>query len=292
MTEQEHARYERRPVVSADALCSKVSQSKLLVWSWCQAKFFYQYVQGLWGPPSPQMALGTAFDETVNDGYREKRDHERDPRIKDSQERFAAHFERSVEEVEDFEDESRGSLKDDGVRHVGKWASEVAPDVIPHDVQKRFSLDIAGCEINGVIDVSMELRNQKALASIQRGLFVVDHKITKRSWTETQAAKQLQNVFYSYAGRTGQLADGVNPDKIGYEVMVRNKKPKRQSFVVAVTDRDRLFTANLIETARRGWRAAYTSGAFYPNRGHFMCSRRQCQHWRKCEQEHGGQVDP
>lgn len=283
-------RHDRRPAITEERLVEKVSAYKLQVWGRCQALFKYLYVDGLWGPPTPGIVFGSAFDKVVSDGYRRKRDERKDPDPKDSQERFAAVLEEEGEEVEDWEGEKPGDLKDEGARHVAYWAKKTAPKVVPFDVQHRFRLHISEWKVDGVIDLTMRLADQEQRDPAYRGIFVVDHKTSGKAWSAAKANQQMQTVFYSLAAQAGQLVEGVDPSRVGYEIMVRNKTPRRQRFVVGVGPSQTRALVNRIETARRGWAALYRSGAFYPNREHFMCSRRWCPHWRRCESEHGGQV--
>ena len=37
---------------------------------------------------------------------------------------------------------------------------------------------------------------------------------------------------------------------------------------------------------------AMRRGYYVPNRGSIHCSRHQCPHWRRCEQDFGGVVEP
>ena len=36
---------------------------------------------------------------------------------------------------------------------------------------------------------------------------------------------------------------------------------------------------------------AMRSGLYVPNRASFLCSRKYCPHWQRCEDEYGGKVD-
>ena len=281
---------DRRPVMSEEQLIEKVSAYKLTTWGRCQALFKYLYIDGLWGPPSPALVFGSAFDRAVSDGYKNKRQTDKDPGVKDSQEVFAATLEKEGEDVEDWEGEKIGDLKDEGARHVLYWAKHTAPEVIPYDVQHRFRLHVSDWKVDGVIDLTMQLTNQAERTAPYRGIFVVDHKTSGKAWSAAKANQQMQTVFYSLAAQAGQLVEGVDPSRIGYEIAVRNKVPRRQRFVVGVGQKQIHGLLNRIETARRGWVASYRSGAWYPNREHFLCSLRWCPHWKRCEAEHGGSV--
>lgn len=285
-------RLDRSPVIDAEALLATVSAYKLTVWSRCQALFFYLYVKGLWGAPSPAILFGSAMDAAQGHGYRDKRDHERNPDPADVQAKFAATFDEEREEVEDWEGQQPGDLLDEGTGIVKTWATKAAPLVRPFDVHKRFSLQIQDFRLTGEVDVTMEFEDQEAVAPAQRGCYVVDNKTSKRRWARSKATEGFQTAMYSIAAGSGALTPKADPSRIGYDVIVRTKKPYTQRMVVGVGNAERQHLVQLIDTARRGWRAAYQSGAFFPNRSHFMCSRRWCPRWRECERDHGGTVKP
>lgn len=257
-------------------------------WLACQAKFYFSYVLGIWSGPNPSRAWGTAIDEATNHGHREKRDR-RDPSHKDCQDRFAAAFDIEREQIEDWEEESPDAMLDEGARHIEKWTKETLPNVEPYDVQKPFKLLVADYQVRGVIDVTMS-RTDKQDGPFS-GIYVCDQKTSKKSWSKADLGKQMQAIFYSLAADTGQLVEGVDSSRVAFRVFVRLKRgPRQQNLIVGIGPEQKQHTLNLIETARRAWKAAYQASAWTPNRNHFACRRRYCTHWERCEKEHGGTV--
>lgn len=289
MSDEDDRRLQRKPALTADQLTSKISAYKILVSGWCLQRFAYHYVHGLWGAPSPAMAFGNAFDAVANVGYTEKLETGKDPTVGDSKDVFAETFEKESEDIEIWGKEDPGAMKDEGVSHAAFWARMTAPHVRPIVVQRAFSLQVQDWTVRGVIDVARERTDEHSPA--QAGCFVNDHKTSGKSWTADKTKTQLQNVFYSLAAKSGQLGEGVDPNRIGYEIMVRLKGgPKRQRFVVGVGDRERAFALDMIQKHRKAWAALHKAGVWPTNRDHFMCSRRQCPHWQLCEKENGGTV--
>jgi hypothetical protein len=55
-----------------------------------------------------------------------------------------------------------------------------------------------------------------------------------------------------------------------------------------INEADIQLTNALYPVAQEAMRRGY----YMPNRGSVHCSRHQCPHWRRCEQDFGGLVEP
>jgi hypothetical protein len=55
---------------------------------------------------------------------------------------------------------------------------------------------------------------------------------------------------------------------------------------ITVSPADRKLTTRLYSIGRD----QMNSGVYSPNRGSFLCSRKYCGHWQRCQEEFGGEV--
>src|SRR5882724_9129346 len=82
-------------------------------------------------------------------------------------------------------------------------------------------------------------------------------------------------------------------ERCGIEVLVRSdtlvnsESPQCVSQVWETNEADIQLTDALYPVAQ----AAMRRGYYLPNRGSVHCSRHQCPHWRRCEQDFGGVVE-
>lgn len=223
-------------------------------------------------------------------GYAEKLSSGKDPSPEDARGRFAYLFDEQAQEVEDWKNEdgeTRGQLLDVGTSHAEHWAKETMPTVRPLIVGRQFAIGNNDWTIRGEVDMTAEIEGAEGPLA---GPMIVDFKTAAKSWSVADAKQQSQAVTYTAVARSGALGD-VATDRMLFEVAVRLKRgPKRQRFVVPVTERDHQHFLRFVESSRRSWAAAIQAGIFLPNRKHFMCSRRHCPRWRECEREHGGTV--
>ena len=72
------------------------------------------------------------------------------------------------------------------------------------------------------------------------------------------------------------------------DTLVHSKPPQCVSQVWETNESDIQLTDTLYPIAQ----AAMRRGHYVPNRNSMLCSRHQCPHWRRCEQDFGGAVEP
>ena len=94
---------------------------------------------------------------------------------------------------------------------------------------------------------------------------------------------QIQLDFYDMGH---EIHYGHRPKILGLDYMVKTKTPLVRSVTWAPNDADRTFILNLIGHVVNGIKKEH----FMPNRGHFMCSKKYCGFWEKCEENWAGKV--
>ena len=71
------------------------------------------------------------------------------------------------------------------------------------------------------------------------------------------------------------------------DTLVTSESPQCVSQVWDINEADIQLTDAFYPVAREAMRRGY----YMPNRGSVHCSRHQCPHWRRCEQDFGGVVE-
>jgi hypothetical protein len=84
-----------------------------------------------------------------------------------------------------------------------------------------------------------------------------------------------------------RLADGAS-GVVRSDTLVTSESPQCVSQVWEINEADIQLTNALYPVAQEAMRRGY----YMPNRGSIHCSRHQCSHWRRCEQDFGGVVEP
>jgi hypothetical protein len=151
----------------------------------------------------------------------------------------------------------------DTIRLTELYASEVAPEIIPKEVERSFSLEVGlPLKIAGRIDLEQDAR-------------VDDLKTSGKKWTDDQIEKEIQPIFYSFVH---EHETGVRPE-FYYHILVSTKKAYRQTQSIKPTDghyyalfaKLRMF-CRMIET-----------GTFLPaNPSSWWCSKKWCGYWQTC----------
>jgi hypothetical protein len=83
-----------------------------------------------------------------------------------------------------------------------------------------------------------------------------------------------------------RLAHGAS-GVIRSDMLVNSESPQWVSQVWEINEADIQLTNALYPIAQEAMRRGY----YMPNRGSVHCSRHQCPHWRRCEQDFGGVVE-
>ena len=271
-------------------LTDRFSPSGLDTWLKCEAQWSFRYVEGLRRPPSAAMTLGSGFDDAANDYYLEKRSFGQDPSDSDTRDRFAAAFDRRAADVEDWGEEKRAAMLDEGVAGVSSWRERVALHVEPEQVQPRFEqqyeLPAEQAEANEAAGIGnvVTLRGYLDLIGTvpKRGRLIVDHKFSRRSWTPADVSRETQPVVYGFA---------FGVPVFQFHVLRRTKgTPATKILTRAVTQGDIAATFQRIAITRRKVAVAVQTGDFLPNRKQPLCSRRWCGYWQECERKYGGRV--
>lgn len=257
-----------------------LSQSSLNMFLRCPAQFMFRYILGIKIQPSASMVLGSTVDSSLDFNYKFKIENKEDRKMDEVLDFFGDAWEKSKGEIEVKEGEQLGEFKDNGVKVVGLYQTEVSPNLMPVVSQKEVQLNLEGVAVPivGYIDVIDDQTN------------VIDNKVRAKSpvrdkdtglYLPTEGEK-LQISIYE----NGLLSEGIVPKSLRIDTMVTTKTPKIVSAEVPTTVAELVYIEKLVKLVIK----SVEHEIFVPNRQSMMCSRRNCGFCELCEREFGGNV--
>lgn len=250
-----------------EALAEVLSISQMYTFMDCPARWMFKYQLGLPDPPNANLALGSAVHEAIGMNMAQKVLTEEDLPGEEVVKEFGKHWAARLDEVEWHETDNPEALGAEGAALVAKYMAEHAPMVQPAAVEVHVTGTIGGVRVQGHVDL------------LCADGTVRDLKTAQRTPTEISAHNMLQLATYERLcpGASGQVA---------VDTLVRNKTPKLVTIQHTINDQDRLAPERIFPLAQEAMRSGY----FMPNRTSNLCSRKNCAHWRACEDEFGGRV--
>lgn len=265
-------------MVTLESLIGRMSPSRLETATKCLAQFAFRYVERLPERFRAAMQFGNAVDDTGNGTYRAKQQRGVTPSAKDVQERFAAAWDYESAAVDDWGEETRGSLLDTGVKAVAAWRDRIAVHVQPEGVQQMLEAQVVD-PVSGDPFVLTGYLDVRGVAKDRR--LVADLKTSGKRYSPDVFSRKFQPVVYT-------LCTGI--PTFEYHVLTTTKTPQTQVLRATLPDSDRDAFLRRAGMIRRQIAHAWQTGDWIPNRTHQMCSRRYCEFWATCEKRHGGRV--
>ena len=242
-----------------------LSVTQLRMFSRCPLQYKFRYVDGIVIPPYSEITLGKSIHQTLEENYRQKIETKENLALEYLTDVFSDTWERQVQGTFFEEDEKPGEIKDEGARILKNYHKVVAPTIQPVEVEKEFNLFLDGTlyKMKGFIDVVTD-----------KGL-IIDHKVTKRAFSQDQVMSDIQLTAYAFAYRT---LNGKDEEGLRFDVMVRTKEPKIQQVYASRSQEDINRFLKLAGYVNK----AITTGIFYPNEN-FMCPKcgykELCKKW-------------
>jgi hypothetical protein len=221
---------------------------------------------------------------------------------------FSDAFEKSKGLIEDWEDETEGSVKDIGVKCTKAYYDEAAPDATPITVEKtfttviksadgKFRLPILGRLDSEQVQVHTEQEYQdireklshlpkavegktpagftkEALDIIKKPLRIHDLKVVTDKWSATDLDNDLQ--FTLYAG-----AEHIPDVQVDQVVKGRAKvpRPRYEKLTGVITNQ----MVQHVEKVAEGVARSIAMGNFpMTDPGNWWCSSKWCSMWSHC----------
>jgi RecB family exonuclease len=244
-----------------------LSPSSLNQYLACSAKYYFRKILRLPDPRTGALSVGSAVHKAIGENLSQKVETRRDLPWEGVQAVYQTAWTDTAKETEFREDEDPDQLRLQGAELARKYLEEKCPSIDPAAVEIQVAGRIAGVRVHGWIDI-LDVDGR-----------IVDLKTAAAAPSKISPDYRVQVATYV------QLTPGASGEA-RVDTITKTKTPKIVSQAFSLTGADYAATAALYPAVQRGIRA----GAFFPNRGSTLCSRRHCAFWRACQKEWGGEV--
>jgi hypothetical protein len=253
-----------------------LSPSQVNTFLECPAKWYYRYMLELPEAITSSLALGRSVDEALSYNFRQKAETREDLPASDVLQAFDCAFAEQMAEAQLAEGETVDGLHDLGQQLVTRYLVELAPDVQPAVVERDGEMtpavqvpvrgEIAGVRVQGIIDL------------ITEDGVVVDLKTAGRKLPGITPDYRLQLATYC-------VLTGHTQGRLDCMVKAKTVHCHRLSTEIGAADQ------RYLETIYPVAQEAMRTGLYLPRRASWMCSRKNCPFWQRCEQDFGGTVE-
>lgn len=233
----------------------------------CSLKWYYRKVLKLPETRGAALGLGTAVHTALIENFRQKIETREDLDVSGTQALFVYALIEQLDEIKLQKDESADDLKEAGEVMVRVYMEQAAPAIEPAAIEEHVEGFIGDVAVHGYIDI-LDVDGR-----------VIDIKTAKKKPAGMMPSYRLQVGTYAMleprSNGTAQLS-----------TLTKTKTVALHQETIAITPADRKLTTKLYSIARD----QMVMGIVAPNRTSFLCSRKYCSHWQRCEAEYGGQV--
>jgi RecB family exonuclease len=255
-------------VEAVENIASVLSPSQVRTFTDCQTRWMYRYVLDQPETRSSALGLGTAFHEAIGQNFREKIGTKKDLPAEAVVGMFHASWAAQAETLTFTDDEDPQEIEDCGAAMVEAYMQNVAPLIQPAAVEVPVSGELGGARVKGKIDV------------LTTDGTIIDSKTASKKPSSVAADYRFQVSTYvqlhSDASGSARL-----------DTVTKTRTIAVHQTTLQIGEADRAQTAKMYPLVQEAMR----SGLYVPNRASFLCSRKYCPHWQRCEDEYGGKVD-
>jgi hypothetical protein len=222
------------------------------------------------------MTVGRCFDEAMNLNYSHKIKTGKDEKVSVVKDFFNDTFKLEAEAAQFEPDEKPDELKDSGIKTTGVFHKKICPRVKPKEVQVRDYVQFSN--VNYELAVVVDL--------VAEGDIVIDNKYAGKTWAQGHEVTLLDPVIYSLWHRQRRH----NRCKFRFDIAINTKTPKTDQRALEIHDEQIFGFLKFMATVHDSIEADTKRGLFYPRTDHFLCSKRKCGYWQKCQQEWGHKI--
>lgn len=246
-----------------------LSYSSISSYLLCGRSWRYKYIDKVPTLPTPNLILGSAFHDAVEELLSSGEDKAPESEFENA---FTAQLEKNGDAI-NWQGETPESVKEDGLR---LFKSKAILDGIK-TIKPKF--DDAGAMLERKVTLSVPNVPVPVIGYIDIILddsTPADFKTAARKWTDDQAQKSLQSLFYLAA--LHQAGENINW-KFEHIVFVKTKEPQFQRIEHWHKPTELFFLFDIIESVWRGIEA----GVFIPVTDGWKCSPQFCDFWDICK---------
>lgn len=246
------------------------SHSQYSKWKTCAKAYEFRYVQGLDTPASVNMFRGTAVHAGTEAAHEFKIGHKLVPVLEAMQEEVANAFEKGKDEVQDWEGEQQGAVKDSAIRLYAKYHHENLPKLRPVAAEEGFAVRIGTVPLTGFIDL-VEQTSGFGTPKADDPVTIVDLKTSSAKWSASDVEKDTQLTLYSMIRRTSLV-------RIDNLVALKSGPAFHRLESTRSAEQQRVFLEDLEETAEFVRRGVFPKAPI----DSWACSAKWCGYWGMC----------
>ena len=253
-----------------------ISPSQFNMFRRCPKQWYYRYVVGLVQPPNVAMTRGSAIHKGVEVTHKKTIETGTPASIEEGVTAVEELFEKDSEQIEDWEETSKGAAKDSSIRGFKVYYRDAVPLIHPVKAEHPFAIKVGSVPVFGkidlvdrVIDTEMSLENDPE--NPRKVEVVSDLKTAEKTWTDQKLRYEPQLTFYAIAEDTHRVrVDMLLDQKKGLVY-----KPLR-------TTRDTVDKRTLVEDVEEV--VDQIKAGFFPrcDPTSWTCTPRFCGYFKKC----------
>jgi putative RecB family exonuclease len=256
-----------KPAPCGSEIPAQLSPSSVNGFQDCSMRWYYRKMLALPETRGAALGLGTAVHEALIENFRQKIETREDLPTEGVRALFVMALIAQLDTILLTKDDSADDLKECGETMVRVYMDRAAPAVEPAAVEEHVEGVIGGVPVHGYIDVR-DVHGR-----------IIDIKTAGRKPNGMSVAHRLQVATYAM----------LHPEASGSATLSTLTKTKTVALheeTIDILPRDRRLTERMYSVTRDQMQA----GIYAPNRSSFLCSRKFCSFWQRCEDEWGGEV--
>lgn len=243
----------------------KISATKLGMYNRCPIQYEFRYIKGIKNPPNGLMLQGQVYHKCHATNFEQKIKTLKDMDLADIADAYVTFWDSEVINNPAFSrgeiqwDEDPEKVKKMGLSLVKQYHLEVAPEIIPKEVE-TYKLK----------DIIPNLKAEAYLDLIDVNDLIIDHKVVGRKGTQADADKDLQATMYLWITDKGEFE---------FHKIIRKKIPEIQKIKTIRTEEQKL---RFISMVKKTFELIQT-GIFVPRCDGWQCSEVFCGYWNICK---------
>jgi len=246
------------------------SHSQYSKWKTCAKSYEFRYVQGLDTPASVNMFRGTAVHAGAEAAHLHMIEHKAVPALEEMRAKVSDAFEAGKAQIQDWEGEQPGAVKDLSLKLYEKYHVENLPKLRPVAAEEGFAVKVGTVPVTGYIDL-VERHSGFGQPSDNDPLLVADLKTSSAKWSAGDVEKDTQLTLYSIVKTTPFV-------RIDNLVTLKSGPAFHRFESNRSTDQQRVFQEDFEETAEFVRRGVFPKAPI----DSWACSSKWCGYWSMC----------
>ena len=236
----------------------------------CPKSYDFRYVQGIKSATAVAMFRGTAVHAGAEAAHEHMIAHKAVPGLDAMQALVADEFEARKEEVQDWDGEQPGAVKDTALKLYARYHQDNLPKLRPIAAEEGFATRVGTVPLTGYIDL-VELHSGFGEPKPEDPVSIADLKTSSAKWSASDVEKDTQLTLYSIVRKTPFVRiDNLVTLKAG--PALHRLESTRDARAQAVFVEDLEETVDLV---KRG---------IFPKTSidSWACSEKWCSYWAMC----------